>query len=105
MMVRKINNNITDLQPEDIRNDFPIFQQAINGKPLVYLDSAASAQKPYAVIEEMSHVMEGYYANIHRGLYQFSQQTTSAYENARKKLAGFGTDFVFSIIKLVSSLM
>ncbi|TNE32870.1 MAG: aminotransferase class V-fold PLP-dependent enzyme, partial [Alphaproteobacteria bacterium] len=58
------------------RQDFPVFVQEINGHPLTYLDSAASAQKPQAVMDAMTEMMSCYYANIHRGLYRFSQQTT-----------------------------
>lgn len=71
------------------RQDFPVFGQEINNHPLTYLDSAASAQKPHVVTEAMTEMMSSYYANIHRGLYRFSQQTTLAYEQARQKLADF----------------
>ncbi len=53
--------------PETIRQEFPILKREVNGRPLVYLDSAASAQKPRAVIEAMRRVMETSYANVHRG--------------------------------------
>jgi len=72
-----------------IRKDFPILQRQVNGKPLVYLDSAASAQKPRAVIEAMSHAMEHSYANVHRGLHTLANETTEAYEAARQKVAAF----------------
>ncbi|MCB9988993.1 MAG: cysteine desulfurase [Rhodospirillales bacterium] len=83
-------------QPEDItkwdvlrhRADFPVLTQEMNGKPLVYLDSAASAQKPHIVIDTMRDAMESYYSNIHRGLYNFSQVMTYEFERARKKVAG-----------------
>lgn len=71
------------------KSDFPIFQQSMNGKPLVYLDSAASAQKPKIVLDTMTAVMGEYYANIHRGLYQFSQRTTTEFEAVRGKVAEF----------------
>lgn len=71
------------------RGDFPALQTRVHGRALSYLDSAASAQKPRAVIEAMSHVMETHYANIHRGLYQFSQETTAAFEAVRGKVAQF----------------
>jgi cysteine desulfurase/selenocysteine lyase len=70
----------------DIKNDFPIFSSEMNGKPLVYLDSASSAQKPEIVIDTMVSAMETQYANIHRGLYAFSQQMTSDYEAVRGKV-------------------
>jgi cysteine desulfurase/selenocysteine lyase len=74
---------------ERVRAEFPILQRQVHGKPLVYLDSAASAQKPRAVIEAMSWAMEHSYANVHRGLHTLANETTDAYEGARKKVAGF----------------
>jgi cysteine desulfurase / selenocysteine lyase len=70
-----------------IREDFPILRQTVRGKPLVFLDSAASAQKPRAVIEAMSVAMECQYANVHRGLHWMSERTTEAYEAARDAVA------------------
>jgi cysteine desulfurase/selenocysteine lyase len=72
-----------------VRAEFPILQRQVNGKPLVYLDSAASAQKPRAVIAAMTHAMEHSYANVHRGLHTLANETTDAYEAARKKVAAF----------------
>ncbi|HEY5105320.1 MAG TPA: cysteine desulfurase [Caulobacteraceae bacterium] len=66
------------------RAQFPILRRQINGKPLVYLDSAASAQKPRAVIEAMTAVMESRYANVHRGVHTLANETTEAYEGARE---------------------
>ena len=74
---------------EAIRAEFPILARQVNGKPLVYLDSAASAQKPRAVIDAMVHAMEHSYANVHRGLHTLANETTEAYEGARKAVAGF----------------
>ncbi len=71
-----------------IREDFPILRQTIRGKPLVYLDSGASAQKPRAVIDAMVQAMETQYANVHRGLHWMSERTTDAYEAARDAVAG-----------------
>ena len=70
-----------------IREDFPILRQTIRGKPLVFLDSAASAQKPRAVIDAMREAMETQYANVHRGLHWMSERTTDAYEAARDAVA------------------
>ena len=70
-----------------IREDFPILRQKIRGKPLVFLDSAASAQKPRVVIEAMREAMETQYANVHRGLHWMSERTTDAYEAARDAVA------------------
>lgn len=74
---------------ERYRNDFPVLQKKMSGKPVAYLDSASSAQKPRVVIEAMREVLENDYANIHRGLYQFSQETTRKFEAVRQKLADF----------------
>src|SRR5688572_18100070 len=71
------------------RAQFPILSRSVNGKPLVYLDSAASAQKPRAVIEPMVAVMEGSYANVHRGLHTLANETTEAFESARETVAVF----------------
>lgn len=72
-----------------LRADFPVLQKKMNGKPVAFLDSGASAQKPRAVIDAMRAVMEQDYANIHRGLYQFSQVTTARFEAVRQKIADF----------------
>ncbi|MGH7057539.1 MAG: aminotransferase class V-fold PLP-dependent enzyme, partial [Acetobacteraceae bacterium] len=69
------------------RADFPILAKKVHGKPLVYLDSAASAQKPRAVIAAMTEAMENEYANVHRGLHWMSERTTEAYEAARSTVA------------------
>ncbi len=74
---------------EKARADFPILSREINGKPLVYLDSGASAQKPEAVIEAMSHAMRHSYANVHRGLHRLANETTDAYEAGRDTVARF----------------
>ena len=70
-----------------VRSNFPILNRRINGYPLVYLDSAASAQKPRAVIDAMSRAMEYSYANVHRGLHTLANETTEAYEGARAAAA------------------
>ena len=72
---------------EKIRADFPILAQTVHGKKLVFLDSAASAQKPRAVIDAMVHAMETQYANVHRGLHFMSERTSDAYEAVREKVA------------------
>jgi cysteine desulfurase/selenocysteine lyase len=74
---------------EAIRRDFPIFEQTMRGKPLVFLDSAASAQKPQAVIDRMASFYRNEYASIHRGVYQLSEVATFEFEKARGKLARF----------------
>jgi cysteine desulfurase/selenocysteine lyase len=75
------------LDIERIRADFPILTQSVRGKPLVFLDSAASAQKPRVVIDAMVQAMETQYANVHRGLHWMSERTTEAYEAARDAAA------------------
>jgi cysteine desulfurase/selenocysteine lyase len=72
-----------------IRQDFPILQQNVNGKPLTYLDSTASSQKPTLVIEAMNTYYREYNANVHRGIYQISEKASEAYETARKKVGRF----------------
>ncbi len=72
-----------------IRADFPIMSQTVYGKPLTFLDSAASAQKPRVVIDAEKDLYEHYYANIHRGVYKFSQDATEAYEQTRETVRAF----------------
>jgi cysteine desulfurase/selenocysteine lyase len=72
---------------EQIRADFPILSQRVHNKPLVFLDSAASAQKPRAVIDAMVRTMETQYANVHRGLHWMSERTSDDYEAVRDKVA------------------
>lgn len=72
-----------------LRAEFPILQQQVNGKPLVYLDNAATSQKPLAVIEAMNHYYRHTNANIHRGLHSLSQAATDAHELARQKVQKF----------------
>jgi cysteine desulfurase / selenocysteine lyase len=79
----------TPLDVERIRADFPILSRTAHGKPLVYLDNAATSQKPKAVIDAMSSVYEEHNANIHRGVYEFSERTTALFEGAREKVAKF----------------
>jgi len=77
------------VDPEFLRRDFPILGNPVSGKRLVFLDSAASAQKPRAVIDAMSRFQENDYANIHRGVYELSARATEAYEQAREKVRRF----------------
>ncbi len=72
-----------------IRADFPVLTQKVHGKPLVFLDSAASAQKPRRVIDAMVYCMENQYANVHRGLHWMSERTSDTYEAVRDKTAAF----------------
>ncbi|HEX6957232.1 MAG TPA: cysteine desulfurase [Ferrovibrio sp.] len=74
---------------ERIRADFPILAEKAHGKPLVFLDSGASAQKPQVVIDAMARMYRHSYANVHRGIYQLSQEATDAFEKARETVARF----------------
>ncbi|MGH2879213.1 MAG: SufS family cysteine desulfurase [Solirubrobacteraceae bacterium] len=73
----------------DLRGDFPILSREFDGKPLVYLDSGATSQKPYAVIEAMDSYYRLHNANVHRGVYALAQEADAAYDEARSKVAGF----------------
>jgi len=77
------------LNPNDIRGQFPILDQEVNGNPLVYLDSAATTQKPRAVIDVIVDYYERYNSNIHRGVHTLSQRATDAYEKARESVRRF----------------
>jgi len=79
----------SQLDPEVIKRDFPIFKRRIYGKPLIYLDNAATTQRPRQVIEAIREFYENYNANVHRGVYRLSIEATEAYENARAKVAKF----------------
>jgi cysteine desulfurase/selenocysteine lyase len=80
---------ITAFDVEAVRREFPILRETVHGRPLVYLDSAASAQKPQAVIDAERHVYERSYANIHRGVHHLSMVATDAYEKARGTVQRF----------------
>lgn len=77
------------IRAEELKQLFPILQQDVNGHPLVYLDSAASSQKPAVVIEAIKHYYEWDNANVHRGVHTLGSRATDAYENAREKVARF----------------
>lgn len=85
------NKNIvqSSFDIDQVRGEFPILHSMVGGKPLVYLDSAASAQKPACVMERLEHYYREQNANIHRGVHFLSQEATAAYEDARKSVAGF----------------
>ncbi|MEJ2534787.1 MAG: cysteine desulfurase [Gammaproteobacteria bacterium] len=78
-----------DWDVERVRADFPILERKVHGKPLVYLDTAASAQRPRAVIEATDRFYRRHNANIHRGVHLLSQEATDLYESARRGVAGF----------------
>jgi cysteine desulfurase/selenocysteine lyase len=72
-----------------IRSDFPILERQVHGKPLIYLDNAATSQKPEVVIRSISEYYTRYNANIHRGVHRLAEEATAAYENARRKVGRF----------------
>ena len=82
-------STVRAFDPYAARAQFPILSRSVNGRPLVYLDSAASAQKPRAVIDALTAAMEGSYANVHRGLHTMANETTEAFEAARDTVARF----------------
>lgn len=84
-----MSENPNQLNVEKIRKDFPILQRKIAGKQLVYLDNAATSQKPRAVIEALTAYYEGYNANIHRGIHTLAEEATDAYEAVRETVRAF----------------
>ena len=84
-----LSSTVAAYDVERVRQDFPILSREVYGKPLVYLDNAASAQKPKQVIDAISHAYAHEYANVHRGLHFLSNTATEAYEGAREKVRRF----------------
>lgn len=92
MEPQRANQKVIDWQTIDwqtIRSDFPILRREVHGKPLTYLDSAASAQKPQAVINAISDAYSHHYSNVHRGIHQLSEEATDRFEATRAKIAQF----------------
>lgn len=87
--MERIRTTTLDWDVEKIRADFPVLHQTINGKPLVYLDNAASSQVPQVVIDRGSVYLEQEHSNIHRGVHYLSQKATTAFEGAREKVKRF----------------
>lgn len=85
----KLDKKFRTFNVDEVRNDFPILERLVNGKPLVYLDNAATSQKPRNVIDAISHYYTHENANIHRGLHFLSELATEAYEGARLKVKEF----------------
>jgi cysteine desulfurase/selenocysteine lyase len=79
----------TPFDVDKVREDFPILDRKIHGKPLIYFDTASSAQRPLAVIDAIDNFYLEHNANVHRGVHSLSQEATDLYESGRKKLAGF----------------
>jgi cysteine desulfurase/selenocysteine lyase len=104
ILEQRMNKHIavdTPLEIASLREDFPILATKVYGKPLVYLDNAASAQKPKEVVERMLHATYHEYANVHRGLHYLANAATDAYEAARESLraflnAGSASEIVFT---------
>src|SRR5215467_6095259 len=82
-------SSVPKLDAHKLRADFPIFEQQFHGKPLAFLDSAASSQKPRHVLDAMTHFYETSYANVHRGVYQLAERATEALEHARERCRAF----------------
>jgi len=98
---KSINKPHSILDVEHIRRDFPILDQKIHGKPLVYLDNAATSQKPQRVIDAITNYYSGQNANIHRGVHHLSQLATDLYERSRLRIGAFfgascGKDIIFT---------
>ena len=89
MMNDEASRGVTKWDVERIRRDFPVLRQSVNGRPLVYLDNAASSQVPQVVIDRGSRYLREEHSNIHRGVHYLSQRATSAYEGAREKVRRF----------------
>src|SRR3989304_9670439 len=77
------------LDTEKIRKDFPILKREVHGRPLVYLDNAATSQKPQQVIDALVEYYTSYNANIHRGIHALAEEATARYEGVRQKVADF----------------
>jgi cysteine desulfurase/selenocysteine lyase len=88
-MREKMSEKMNGLDVEAIRRDFPILERIVHGKPLVYLDSAATSQKPRQVIDTVADFSANHNANAHRGIYQLGEEATERFEGARAKLARF----------------
>jgi cysteine desulfurase/selenocysteine lyase len=83
------DDDTAKLDAHRLRADFAVFDELVNGKPVAFLDSAASAQKPRQVLDAMRDFYEHSYANVHRGVYRLAERATTGYETGRAKVAGF----------------
>ena len=85
-----------------VRSDFPILSRKVHGQPLVYLDNAATSQKPTQVIESISDYYDRYNSNVHRGVHTLSGEATDAYEGARARIGQwFGIDDTGEVLSLI----
>lgn len=87
--MEKLIKSIKSFDPELIKNDFPVLKRIVNGKPLIYLDNAATTQKPESVINCIDNYYRNHNSNIHRGVHTLSYESTVMYEDAHKKVADF----------------
>ncbi|MBX8800810.1 cysteine desulfurase [Ochrobactrum sp. MR28] len=87
--MNQLSSVLQNYDVEAIRRDFPILSREVYGKPLIYLDNGASAQKPQAVIDAITHAYSNEYANVHRGLHFLSNAATDVYERSREKVRSF----------------
>src|SRR5438552_18781709 len=88
-MARVMERQGGTLDPDRIRKDFPILERTVHGRPIVYLDSAKTSQKPRSVIETVVDFYEHHNANIHRAVHTLGEEATKGYERARQKVAAF----------------
>src|SRR5260370_41461549 len=84
-----MTQSTTEVNWQAIREDFPILHQEVHGKPLIYFDSAATSQKPRAVLDALRNYYEHENANVHRGLHVLSSRATEAYEKSRQRVANY----------------
>jgi cysteine desulfurase/selenocysteine lyase len=80
---------VSVLDAHRLRRDFAVFDELVDGKPVAFLDSAASTQKPRQVLDRMRRFYEHEYANVHRGVYRLAERATEGFEGARRTVAGF----------------
>lgn len=88
-MADTITKNKLGFDIEKVRKEFPLLSREMNGKPLVFLDSAASSQKPQVLLDSIEHYYKHLHSNVHRGVYQLSQEATNAHEHGRKQIQQF----------------
>ena len=81
-------SNTAQYDVVSIRNDFPILGRSVHGKPLVYLDNAASSQRPVQVVDAVGNLYENHYSNVHRGVHTLSQESSNLYDDARGAVRG-----------------
>src|SRR5271169_6547010 len=92
----------------EVKADFPIFRREFDGRPLIYLDSAATSQKPEVVIEAVADHLRNHNANVHRGVYALAQEADAAYDGARERIADFvgaepvGTIFTKNVTEAIN---